>query len=282
MNRRSVLGGFTLIEAVVAIVITGILSAIAAVFMVGPIRSYVDAARRAELVSAADVAVRRMSRDVRLALPNSLRTVTNGFEFVLTKAAGRYRDSGDGSTGGSPLSFTSAASTDFDVLGLMPSLTTGASGDFIVVYNLGPGFEPANAYDCSATPPGCNIARVASFPAANTVRLASNVFGAQTPPLPSPSSRFQVVADADKVIRYTCTGGVLTRQAGCSLATPSVCPDAGVTLAGGGGISASCTIDLTTTALVRNAMLSVQLTLTDSVGGESVTLVEQLRVDNTP
>ena len=111
---------------------------------------------------------------------------------------------------------------------------------------------------------------------------ASNVFGAQTPPLPSPSSRFQVVADADKVIRYTCTGGVLTRQAGCSLATPSVCPDAGVTLAGGGGISASCTIDLTTTALVRNAMLSVQLTLTDSVGGESVTLVEQLRVDNTP
>lgn len=282
MNPRQGHAGFTLIEAVVAIVITGILAAIVAVFIAGPIRSYVDAARRAELSSAADIALRRMSRDVRLSLPNSLRTVANGFEFVLTKAAGRYRDSGDGSTGGNVLSFTSAASTDFDVLGPMPTLTVGASGDFIVVYNLGPGFEPANAYDCSATPPGCNIARVASLPAANTVRLASNVFGAQTPPLPSPSSRFQVVADADKVIRYTCTGGTLTRQAACSLATPAVCPDAGVTLAGGGGVSAACTIDLTTTALARNAMLSVQLTLTDSISGESVTLFEQIRVDNTP
>ncbi len=282
MSQRRESAGFTLIEAVLAIVITGILAGIVAVFIAGPIRSYVDTARRAELVAAADIALRRMSRDVHLALPNSLRTVTNGFEFVLTKAAGRYRDSGDGSTGGNVLSFTSAASTDFDVLGPMPALTTGASGDFIVVYNLGPGFAPANAYDCSATPPGCNIARVASLPAANTVRLASNVFGAQTPPLPSPSSRFQVVADADKVIRYTCTGGVLTRQAGCSLATPSACPDAGVRLAGGGGVSASCTFDLATTALARNAMLAVQLTLTDSIGGESVTLFEQIRVDNTP
>ena len=100
--------------------------------------------------------------------------------------------------------------------------------------------------------------------------------------LPSPSSRFQVVADADKVIRYTCTGGVLTRQAGCSIATPSVCPDAGVSLARGGGISAACTIDLATASLGRNAMLRVDLTLTDAISTESVTLYEQLRVDNTP
>lgn len=281
MSIRRRLSGFTLIEAIVAIVVTGIIAGIVAVFIAGPIRSYVDSVRRAELSDAADIALRRVARDVHLALPNSLRTVAGGFEFVITKAAGRYRDAGDGSTGGNVLSFTSA-STDFDVLGPMPSLTTGASGDFIVVYNLGPGNEPANAYDCSATPPGCNIARVASLPAANTVRLASNVFGAQTPPLPSPSSRFQVVADADKVIRYTCGGGVLTRQAGCSLATPSVCPDAGVTLAGGGGISATCVIDLSTAGLSRNATLLVQLTLTGTASGESITLFEQVRVDNTP
>lgn len=274
--------GFTLIEAIMAIVITGIVAGIVAVFIAGPVQGYVDSARRAELTDVADVALRRMSRDVRMALPNSLRTVAGGFEFIMTKAAGRYRDAGDGSTGGNVLSFTSSASTDFDVLGPMPTLATGASGDYIVVYNLGAGYGPANAYDCTATPPGCNIAQVASLPAAYTVRLSSNVFGAQTPPLPSPGSRFQVVAASDKVIRYTCTGGVLTRQAACSLATPSVCPDAGAVLAGTATTTASCTIDLSSVTLGRNGLLHVQLTLTDTASSESVTLFQQIHVDNTP
>ena len=275
--------GFTLIEAIMAIVITGILAGIVAVFISGPVQGYVDSVRRAELTDNADVALRRMTRDIRLALPNSLRTVAGGFEFITTKAGGRYRDSGDGSTGGNILSFTTA-STDFDVLGPMPTLATGASGDYIVVYNLGPGYAPANAYDCSATPPGCNIAQVSSLPAANTVRLASNVFAAQTPPLPSPSSRFQVVGWNDKVVRYTCSGGVLTRQSGCSLATPSVCPNAGSVIAGSATAEpkAACTIDYTSAAFGRSGLLYIQLTLTDTPSTESVSLFQQIHVDNSP
>jgi len=280
-HRRQ--AGFTLVEAIIAIVITGILAGIVAVFISGPIQGYVDSVRRAELTDAADVALRRMTRDVRQALPNSLRTVAGGFEFITTKAGGRYRDSGDGSTGGNILSFTTA-STDFDVLGPMPALATGASGDYIVVYNLGPGYAPANAYDCSATPPGCNIAQVSSLPAANTVRLASNVFAAQTPPLPSPSSRFQVIGWNDKVVRYTCSGGVLTRQSGCSLATPSVCPTAGSVIAGSAAAEpkAACTIDYTSAASGRSGLLYIQLTLTDTPSGESVSLFQQIHVDNSP
>lgn len=283
MNRRirRRTAGFTLIEAIMVMVITGILAGIVAVFITKPVESYGDSVRRAELTDQADVALRRLSRDVRLALPNSLRTVAGGFEFIMTKAGGRYRDAADGSTGGNVLSFTTAG-TDFDVLGQMPTLATGASGDYIVVYNLGVGHEPANAYDCSATPPGCNIAQVGSLPAANTVRLASNVFSAQTPPLPSPSSRFQVVGWNDKVVRYTCTGGVLTRLSGCSLATPSVCPGAGSILAGAadGKPSAACVIDYASAAAGRNGLLFVQLTL--SSAGESVSLFQQIHVDNAP
>jgi MSHA biogenesis protein MshO len=266
--------GFTLVEMIMVIVITGIIAGMVAVFITAPVQGYVDSVRRAELTDAADVALRRMTRDVRLALPNSLRTVTNGFEFIMTKSGGRYRADGDGSTGGNFLSFTSSASTDFDVLGPMPTM---AANDYIVVYNLGS--APANAYDCSAIPPGCNVARIASFPSTNTVRLASNVFAAQTPPLPSPDARLQVVDKNEQVVRYTCDGTSLTRATLCSLGTTG-CTASSATLAGGGTMTAACTIDYTSAAIGRNGLLFFQLTLTQS--GESVTLFQQIHIDNTP
>jgi MSHA biogenesis protein MshO len=268
--------GFTLIEMIMVIVITGIIAGIVAVFIRAPVQGYADSVRRAELTDAADVALRRITRDVHLALPNSLRVLVanQSFEFISTKSGGRYRDAADGSTGGNFLSFTSSASTDFDVLGTMPSM---AANDYVVIYNLGT--APANAYDCSATPPGCNIARIASFPSANTVRLASNVFAAQTPPLPSPSSRFQVVDKNEQVVRYTCDGTSLTRATLCSLGTTG-CTASSATLAGGGSTTASCTIDYTSAATGRNGLLYISLTLTQ--GGESVSLFQQIHMDNTP
>lgn len=276
MRRHHPTAGFTLIEMIMVIVITGIIAGIVAVFIRAPVQGYADSVRRAELTDQADVAMRRMMRDVHLALPNSLRTVTNGFEFISTKSGGRYRDAADGSTGGNFLSFTSASSTDFDVLGSPPAM---AANDYVVVYNIGT--APGDAYACTATPPGCNIARVASLPSANTIRLASNVFAAQTPPLPSPSSRFQVVDKDELVVRYVCDGHTLTRYSGCTLATPSVC-GTGSLLAGAasGEPTASCTIDYSSAATGRNGLLYISLTL--SQGGESVSLFQQIHLDNTP
>jgi MSHA biogenesis protein MshO len=73
LPRRA--AGFTLIEAIIAIVITGILGSVVAVFINRPIQGYFDSVRRAELTDQADVALRRISRDIRLALPNSLRVI---------------------------------------------------------------------------------------------------------------------------------------------------------------------------------------------------------------
>jgi MSHA biogenesis protein MshO len=90
MYSRRVQHGFTLIEAIMVIVITGILAGVVAVFITRPVQGYVDSVRRAELTDVADVALRRIGRDVRLALPNSLRVSGNScIEFIMTKGGGR-------------------------------------------------------------------------------------------------------------------------------------------------------------------------------------------------
>lgn len=286
MNRRPAsAAGFTLIEAIMVIVITGILVSFVAVFITKPVEGYVDSVRRAELTDAADVALRRMTRDIRLALPNSLRTSGNScIEFIMTSTGGRYRDPADGSSGGDFISFTSTSDKTFDVLGAMPANPAIAANDYIVIYNLGPGYEPGNAYNYDGTAclaGGCNISKVASL-SGNAVTLDANPFAAQSPPLPSPNSRFQVVPGGTKAVSYVCSGGQLRRYANYGFSSAQVCPPAGTpaTLVGDGGTTAACSIEYTANATGRNGLLFVQLTL--SSGGESVSMFQQIHVDNAP
>ena len=85
--------GFTLVEMIMVIVITGIIGGIVAMFLKAPIQQYMDVARRAELTDIADTAVRRMARDVRTAVPNSVRPQGQStyVEFLPTRDGGRYR-----------------------------------------------------------------------------------------------------------------------------------------------------------------------------------------------
>jgi MSHA biogenesis protein MshO len=282
LQRR--MAGFTLIEAIMVIVITGIVASIVAVFIRYPVQGYVDSVRRAELTDQADVALRRMSRDVRLALPNSLRVTSANvsgityffIEFIMTSAGGRYRDPSDGSTAGDFLNFSNATDRTFDVLGTMPAMV---AGDFIVVYNLGPGYAPADAYN------GGNIAPIASI-AGNNVTLTTNPFAAQTPPLASPNGRFQVVPAATGAVSYRCPSaavGDLTRfwGYGFAAAQPTAPGGASAPLASG---NATCVVSYTPAATGRIGLLNVQLTLTSGVAPdvETVTLSQQVHVDNSP
>lgn len=271
--------GFTLIEAIVAITITGILGAIVAVFINKPVQGYFDSVRRAELTDQADVALRRITRDLRLALPNSLRVANAGgvnyIEFIMTANGGRYRDIADGSTGGDFLSYTNPADVSFDVLGPMPANPVIAPGDFIVSYNLGPGNAPADAYT------GGNRAQVQGV-VGNVITLTANPFAVQAPPLPSPDARFQVVPGNVGAVTYACPAaapGNVTRQwnYGFAAAQGTPPPGASVPLAA----RATCVVEYAPNATGRNGLLLINLTLSDA-SGERITLAQQIRIDNTP
>jgi MSHA biogenesis protein MshO len=84
--------GFTLLELVLVIIITGVMAAAIAVFFKPAVDAYFDARRRAELSDMADTALRRIGREVRRAVPNSIRVPGDQcFELAPTKSGGLFR-----------------------------------------------------------------------------------------------------------------------------------------------------------------------------------------------
>src|SRR5260221_9339737 len=82
--------GVTLIEMIIAMIITAIVVAMS-IFFATPLQQAVDVTTRAELADIADNALQRMGRDLRLALPNSVRTNGTAIEFIPLRTGGRYR-----------------------------------------------------------------------------------------------------------------------------------------------------------------------------------------------
>ena len=261
-NRREI-GGFTLTEAVMVIVITGILASMVAVFIQKPVQGFFDTTRRAALVDAADTVLRRLSRDVREALPNSVR-VSGGtaLEFLHVRSAGRYREQGPGDI----LDFTTN-DTSFDVLG--PAVNV-QSGDSIVVYNLGI-LASSSAYDVAprtslrvaAAPFGASLTNVA-------ITSVSNF------PLASPAKRFQVV---DTPVSYVCSGTQMRRYSGYAIALSQPVPPAGTGALIADKLS-SCSFAYTSGSSEREALVTVNLALTDT--GETINLIHQIHVNNVP
>ena len=237
LSRRAN-GGFTMIELTLVIVIAGILAATISVFMRPAIDSYIATGNRAELTDQADTALRRMLRDIRLAVPNSVRTPgSQCVEAVPTASGGRLRLGPDtvndasaactpGATCAAPLD-TSQATTVVDVL--TPMSSTPAVGDWLVLGNL----NPNDVYA------GVNRAAITGIatPTATQGRVRLSIASTQFPS-GYDSGRFSIVSNSQKAVFYTCSGadgtldasgngkGTLYRSAGYGFnaAYPSSCP----------------------------------------------------------
>lgn len=269
--------GFTLVEMIMVIVITGIIGGIVAMFLKAPIQQYTDVARRADMTDIADTALRRIGRDLRLALPNSVRVAgpCNGtaacfIEFLPTKGGGRYR----AGMGGDELDFTVADST-FEVLGPMPTgLVAGT--DQIVVYNLG--IAGADTYA------GDNRATVSAPPAGAVANITSKLF-----PLDSPGHRFHVISAP---VAYACDGaGTLWRYWGYAIKpsqadTDSIAElDALIAVQGARARLAthvsSCRFSYDAFVVAqRSGLVTINLGITEE--GETVTLYSAVHVSNQP
>jgi MSHA biogenesis protein MshO len=241
MRARRADRGFTLIELIMVILVGSVLAATLVVFLKPAMDSYLASRSRADLTDQTDTALRRMVRDVRLAVPNSIRTPgSQCFELVPSSTGGRYRagpdtvnDSGPNCTAGVSCSAqldTSRATTVFDVLA--PLSSTPAVGDWVVVGNQ----TPSDVYG------GIDRAAITAVatPTAAYGRLRLSVTSTQFP-LGYAGARFSVVPNAQQAVFYVCSGadgtldasgngkGTLTRVSnyGFNAAYPGTCPAAG-------------------------------------------------------
>ena len=302
MNRLRRIAGFTLAEAVVVIAVLGIISAGIALFIRTPIEGYIDSASRAALSDNAETAFKRIGRDVQAALPNSVRVTNVGtvfyLEFLQTRTGGRYRAAVpspvipptgpntcpdvaplDGLANEDTMVF-GVADTCFRTLGAVPiSPIFGPivpNADFLVIYNLGPGFTNADAY-ASGPATGGNKSLITAFAISvgneNRITFQPNTFL-----LDSPGSRFHVVSGP---VTYVCdpVAGLLQRYSNYAIAAAQPTPPGVVPDLLAQNVS-NCTITFAA-ANQRTGVVSIWLQLTD-VSGARVNLFQEMLVNNAP
>ncbi len=197
-----------MVELIIVIVITAVLAVSLVVFIKPTMQSYADTRVRSNLASQADTALRRMLRDVRVAVPNSLRIPNNQcFEVVPTSSGGRYRmgpdtvnDTPSGCTTPSATCSayvdTSVATTQFDSLTTLSPVP--AVGDWVVINN-------QNINDVYAANNRSAITAIATSPlttqgkhriSINSMQVSNGYDG----------GRFVVVPNAQQAVFYVCSG----------------------------------------------------------------------------
>jgi MSHA biogenesis protein MshO len=281
MLNQTLQRGFTLIEMVLVIVVGGIVAAMTVSILTLPINAYVDSARRATLTDVAESALRRMQRDIRRALPNSIRITSDGqsLELLHIVDGGRYRsklavDASGAliSGGGNILDFT-FNDTSFAVLGTLQNFDNISLGsDRIVIYPLD---APSASY--AYTVANSTITDVAST--ADNLEFAALQF-----PLASPQQRFFVI---DTPVTYRCDTSagipenrVLIRYQDYNIQEVQPEPPSSGEAIQANYIS-NCQFSYSSGSSSRAGLVTVELTLTDDAG-ESVRLIHQVHVDNQP
>lgn len=280
--------GFTLVELVITIALSTIVVAFMAVFISGPVASYTDQSRRAALVDLAENSLRRIARDIRRALPNSVRLDFSGsviaLELLGTVDGARYRDRPPPGIPSKRLQF-STPDDAFNSIGNFRNIVKPFSSNnhYLSIYNVGvPG---ANAYELAnvITPPGTQIdIAVDAIPGEDNVQIS--------PPFQfafaSPGQRVFLV---DGPVTYLCNdlAGTLIRYSGYAVAPDHADRNSDAELLAAGADStlianriSSCDMAYAPGTSQRAGLVSIGLAVTDT--SETVSLLHQVHVDNVP
>ncbi|MEY2653255.1 MAG: hypothetical protein RLZZ524_282 [Pseudomonadota bacterium] len=291
---RRATAGFTLVEVIVVMVVAGVLAATLTVFLRPAIDGYIDSRERAGLQAEAEITLATMVREVRRAVPNSIRSPGNQcFELLPASGGGRYRsgpdtvnDSGAACTPGANCSAwvdTGTLTTTFDVLSA--SGTPAAVGDSIVINN-------QNGNDVYE---GLNRSRITAVetPAApyGVVRLTIE------PLQVSPGydgARYSVVPQDQQAVFYGCVDadGTLDAQGngrgrllrlsgyGYDATAPSSCPTAGGVMVASGVRSCNFVHDPNQGATQQSGFVWIELQIARH--GETAHLGMGAHVPNAP
>ena len=320
MQARNLSAGFSFVEMVIALTILGIVSVTIGVFILPAINAHQAVERRAELVEAAEGALRRMTRDIRIALPNSVRVTTTlavgtGFaiEMIPTADGARYctpgtADCGDGVSSPNQVLAINAGDAVFDVLGCFRNAdfiaASGTNAYRLVVGNFDNSVYTAIGATQVIMPVG-NIT-LSIFPdtasplsACGTNSATPNssnrhrvTIAAHTFPSASPRQRVFVVEDAAVPVTYICNSaaGTLTRYAGYKMGSGAYStgsqptdPSAAPLSAATGRLVVSRVSACTAASTEATVQTSAVVTLSLSLTntGETVQLLKQVQLDNT-
>jgi len=292
--------GFTLIELVIVIAITGIIAGIFAMMLAPTLQNYLAVGRRANITHLADTALRRMITEIHTAVPNSLRLTpdpANGavcLEMVPSSAGGRFRLAPDtqwdqaNPSNPSQALVMSHPGTVFDVFTLFPN--PPATKDWVVIGN-------QNTSDVYTGSDRAQISAIGTPPATGggNPPLGQSRITLATPtqfPYGYEGGRFYIVQDSVQAVTYQCSGaGIDATNTGTGRLTRIVHygfnPTA--TCAIGSGTSATVATKVAACNFVyspgqgstqQSGFAQLQLSLADH--GETATLTVGSQVENLP
>lgn len=259
--------GFTLIELVTVMVLLGVLSVGISGFIGIGTQIYVDVTTRDQLISGARFAIERLNRDVRTALPNSVRTLNSGqcIEFTPARMSTVYTE----------LSVApDAASDEIKIIRFFdPSLY---SDDLeLVVYPL----SAADVYNSTDR----RSAIDSLTQNAGTNEWTINLPSAKQFPEDSPTSRVYFV---ESPIAYCVTtdalgeNGRLTRHQGYTGYASGLPNNAGVLMAESLNTQGGAPFVYASGTRQRNAIVLVNFTFSENF--ESISFNNEIQVPNVP
>ena len=274
--------GFTLIEIIISIIIVGIVSATVTQIIGRYLENYDAVSRRTLMQTAAQLAVERISREVRHALPNSIcvdnggacvPTPQNKMYFVSIKDAGYYQ----GTTGSYPnmakkaLPVTPLSNNEFDIVSETDKTNLNAieGTDWVAVYNI----NNSNIYA------GNNARKINTLtnivPDAGEQIVRVQLDSSFSFPLHSPQRRFHIIKPHSTLFFLQGTNLMWGKSA-----NDFVNPDT--------AISSHLLLEKVTNlsfsfkggSLQRSGLLHIDLTVTDE--GEQIHIVHEAHVYNAP
>ncbi|MFT5082918.1 MAG: MSHA biogenesis protein MshO [Lentisphaeria bacterium] len=257
--------GFTLIELITVMVILGVVAAIGSRFVVTTIDSYASVQERSKLINKGRLVIEQMTRQLRIALPNSVRVSASGncVEFLPIVAGASYLTDVSDTENLAPLTSNIATapfslgvgSAQHVVIGALAEneiFTTGSPGSRVAIGALGAG-------------PHYSAAPLASSHRFDRNSITKRVFITDNP------LRFCVVGL--NVVRYSAYG-LLTSP------LDDLDPGGAIDLMAEGVSSATVAFTLSLGSEDVNAAIDINMQF--SQGSNQVNLKQQVLVRNVP
>lgn len=249
--------GFTLLELISVITVLGIIAVIGTQFVASSSQSYNRSQQRLKMINASRQALERMTRQLRIALPNSLRITNSGtcLEFLPVVSGGNYLNAVPDTQNGA------IASTDIAVA---PHALDLGTANFVAIGAM----QAAEVYGTTLP----SLARLGSRSVAQLTLAVPKVWLRN-----SINQRFFLV---DNPQAFCIVNGELRLYENQLISNAAVDLSASYTLLAGNVTAAPNSFALSPGTEDRNTRITLNLSF--SQAGEQVSFSQQVYVRNVP